>query len=118
MVRNPWLLTEVDGALFDDPRVPPTREAVVEAMAEYAARRRAAGEPVKRVTRHMLGLFQGRPGARAWRRHLSEHAWRPGASERPRYMNSVLYSPTPRAPHSSAEEISSGNSIFASRSTS
>jgi tRNA-dihydrouridine synthase A len=31
------------------------------------------------MTRHMLGLFQGVPGARAWRRHLSEQAHRPGA---------------------------------------
>jgi tRNA-dihydrouridine synthase A len=34
----------------------------------------AAGTPVKYITRHMLGLFQGQPGARAWRRYLSEHA--------------------------------------------
>ena len=82
ITRNPWLLTEVDRALFDDARDAPSREAVVAAMAAYAARRRAAGEPLHRVTRHMTGLFKGRPGARAWRRHLSEHAWRPDACER------------------------------------
>ncbi|MDX1500547.1 MAG: tRNA dihydrouridine(20/20a) synthase DusA, partial [Woeseiaceae bacterium] len=32
-----------------------------------------------RITRHMLGLFAGEPGARAWRRHLSEHAFKPDA---------------------------------------
>jgi len=39
----------------------------------------AAGVPLIAMTRHILGLFQGRPGARAWRRHLSENAHRRGA---------------------------------------
>ena len=37
------------------------------------------GEPLGRVTRHMLGLFAGQPGARAWRRYISEHAHKKGA---------------------------------------
>ena len=37
------------------------------------------GAPLSAITRHMLGLFQGLPGARAWRRHLSENAHLPGA---------------------------------------
>ena len=37
------------------------------------------GVPLKSITRHMMGLFQGLPGARAWRRLLSEQAHRPGA---------------------------------------
>ena len=37
------------------------------------------GRPLKSITRHMLGLFQGLPGARRWRRHLSENAHLPGA---------------------------------------
>ncbi len=39
----------------------------------------ADGEPLGRITRHMLGLFAGQPGARAWRRHISENAHREGA---------------------------------------
>jgi tRNA-dihydrouridine synthase A len=39
----------------------------------------SAGIPLNAMTRHILGLFQGRPGARAWRRHLSESAHLPGA---------------------------------------
>jgi tRNA-dihydrouridine synthase A len=77
--RDPYLLAAVDAALFGDAREPPTRHAVVAAMASYAAR---CGEPVQRVTRHLLGLFHGRPGARAWRRHLSENAWRAQADAR------------------------------------
>jgi tRNA-dihydrouridine synthase A len=38
-----------------------------------------AGAPLKAITRHMLGLFQGLPGARRWRRMLSEEAHKPGA---------------------------------------
>jgi tRNA-dihydrouridine synthase A len=39
----------------------------------------AAGTPLIAVTRHILGLFQGQPGGRAWRRHLAENAHKPGA---------------------------------------
>ncbi len=53
--------------------------AVVEAMRPYIARHMAAGGRLHQVTRHMLGLFSGRPGARGWRRVLSEGAARPGA---------------------------------------
>lgn len=56
-----------------------TSEAVAEAMIPYAERHVRDGGRLHSVTRHMLGLFAGRPGARLWRRHLSEHAHRPGA---------------------------------------
>jgi len=42
-------------------------------------RQLSQGVPLKSITRHMLGLFNGLPGARAWRRHLAEQAHRPGA---------------------------------------
>jgi len=48
-------------------------------MEDYVAAELAAGTSLAAMTRHMLGLFQGVPGARAWRRHLSEQAHRPGA---------------------------------------
>ena len=54
-------------------------EAVAETMIPYAARHVREGGRLHAVTRHMLGLFAGRPGARAWRRRLSEQAHRPGA---------------------------------------
>jgi tRNA-dihydrouridine synthase A len=53
--------------------------AVVEAMKPYIADHLAAGGRLHQITRHMLGLFHGRPGARGWRRVLSEGASRPGA---------------------------------------
>ena len=45
----------------------------------YVERERSAGTPLNAITRHILGLFNGERGARAWRRHLSEAAHRPGA---------------------------------------
>src|SRR3546814_1592489 len=75
--QNPYLLAEID-ARFHGAAEPPTREAVVAAMLPYIERELASGTRLGAVTRHMLGLFQGRPRARAWRRHLSENAHRPG----------------------------------------
>jgi len=54
-------------------------EDVVHDMLPYIEAHLAAGGRLNQVTRHMLGLFAGRPGARAWRRVLSEGAHRPGA---------------------------------------
>ena len=75
---NPWRLAELDRALFG--AGPPTdRREVVEAMAAYAARAADRGVPLKAIGRHMLGLFNGLPGARAWRRSLGEGMVRAGA---------------------------------------
>ncbi len=48
-------------------------------MLPYIEHQRADGVPLHRITRHMLGLFQGERGARRWRRHLSQNAHLPGA---------------------------------------
>lgn len=77
--QDPYLLAEADRCFFDDPSPAPSREAVARAMLPYAEAAMARGVPVKSITRHMLGLFNGLPGARLWRRHLSENAHRPGA---------------------------------------
>ncbi len=76
---NPYLLAQIEAALYGDPARPASREAVLESMAPYMAARLRDGLPLHRMTRHMLGLFQGQPGARRWRRHLSENACRDGA---------------------------------------
>jgi tRNA-dihydrouridine synthase A len=77
--HNPWLLTQVDAQIFHDPHPIPSREAVVQQMIPYIERELRRGSPLKHITRHMLGLFQGVPGARHWRRHLSENGLRAGA---------------------------------------
>jgi len=77
--HNPYLLAAVDSRLFHDRSPAPSREEVVEQMLPYIERELKQGSPLKHITRHMLGLFQGVPGARHWRRHLSEHGPRTGA---------------------------------------
>ncbi|MGE0747564.1 MAG: tRNA dihydrouridine(20/20a) synthase DusA [Rhodospirillales bacterium] len=76
--QNPGCLAALAAALQDGPS-PAPREAVVADYIPYVERQLAAGVPLKRMTRHMLGLYQAVPGARAFRRHLSEAALRPGA---------------------------------------
>lgn len=77
--QHPWFLAELERDLGDQNAGPASREGVVADMLPYIEREMSAGVPLKHVTRHMLGLFAGQPGARAWRRHLSEHAHKPGA---------------------------------------
>ncbi len=76
---DPFALAAADRELFGEGDEPPTRRRVVAEIVAYAEDLVRRGEPVSRLTRHVLGLFAGRPGARAWRRHLSEHAHREGA---------------------------------------
>lgn len=77
--RDPFLLAPADSVFFGDSTPPPDRREVVEAMAEYAARWVAEGGRLQAIARHMLGLFAGQPGARRWKRVLSERAHRPDA---------------------------------------
>jgi tRNA-dihydrouridine synthase A len=69
----------VDRRLYGATGAPPTRRAVLEALIPYAERHLAAGGRLNNVVRHILGLYHGRPGARAFRRHLSELGPRDGA---------------------------------------
>jgi len=77
--QNPWMLAQADREIFADPAPAPDQHQVLEAYAAYVERQLRAAVPLNAMTRHILGLFRGRPGARGWRRHLSENAHRPGA---------------------------------------
>jgi tRNA-dihydrouridine synthase A len=77
--QNPYLLAEVDSRLFGDPAPSPTRRAVLEQLVPYAERHVRHGGRLNNIVRHILGLYHGRPRARAFRRHLSEMAPRQGA---------------------------------------
>lgn len=77
--NQPYLLAEADQNIFSDGRQVPSQQEIVEQMLPYIEQRMRTGRPLKSITRHMLGLFQGLPGARRWRRHLSENAHLPGA---------------------------------------
>jgi tRNA-dihydrouridine synthase A len=76
--HRPYLLAELSQALYPGRDVP-SREALLERMQHYAARELAAGGRLAAITRHMLGLYAGQPGARDYRRTLSEGAREAGA---------------------------------------
>jgi tRNA-dihydrouridine synthase A len=76
---DPYFLAEADATFFGATQTPPSRREVVERMIAYASRRCGEGLPLARISRHLLGLFAGQPGTRAWKRHLSENACRAGA---------------------------------------
>lgn len=69
--QNPYLLAGVGGSLFGSATPPISRRAAVEAMLDYMEDHLAAGGRLHHITRHMLGLYHGRPGARIWRQRLS-----------------------------------------------
>ena len=77
--EDPMMLAAADAEIFGDPTKPRSRREVIEAMLPYIRERLQENCPLPRITRHMIGLLSGRPGARAWRRHLSERAHQPGA---------------------------------------
>ena len=70
----PFMLADVDEMIFGDASLGVTREAVVAAMSDYIKAEFVRGVRPHSVTRHMLGLYHGAPGARAWRRFISENA--------------------------------------------
>jgi tRNA-dihydrouridine synthase A len=78
--QQPWLLTELEQAFGgNDDYVVPQRRDIVLALLPYIERELEEGAELKHITRHLLGLYAGQPGARAWRRYLSENAHHPGA---------------------------------------
>ncbi|MGM0584049.1 MAG: tRNA dihydrouridine(20/20a) synthase DusA [Pseudomonadota bacterium] len=89
------ILAAADRRLFGAPGPDPDETAVARAMTDYIEEEMAAGERLHRITRHMLGLFHGRPGARRWRRVLSEASHRPGAG--PELVEEALAEVVPKA---------------------
>lgn len=77
--QNPGILARVDSELFGDKDPLPNQSAAIDAMLPYIEQELSRGTVLGHITRHMLGLFQGVPGARQWRCYLSEHTNHPGA---------------------------------------
>lgn len=79
--QTPWMLSDVDTLIYGD-RDGNQRDRwqVAANMANYADQQASLGVPVKSVTRHMMGVFNGLPGAKAWRRYLSTQAHLAGAT--------------------------------------
>jgi len=77
--QNPYVLADVDRRIFCADTVPVSRYEAVEQLLPYIGLQLGEGLRLNTVARHTLGLFHGEPGARGWRRHLSENVGRPGA---------------------------------------
>ncbi|MGN6656618.1 MAG: tRNA dihydrouridine(20/20a) synthase DusA [Rhodanobacter sp.] len=75
--HDPYLLAQIEHALHGEPI--PAREDVLRRLRPYVEAELARGTALKHISRHLLGLYQGEPGARAFRRTLSEGAHLPGA---------------------------------------
>ncbi|CAN5777792.1 tRNA dihydrouridine(20/20a) synthase DusA [soil metagenome] len=77
--ENPYLFATADQTFYGSSTPPPTRREVVAKMLPYIEEKTREGLYLKHITRHMLNLFAGQPGAKAWRRFLSENAHLSGA---------------------------------------
>ncbi|MCG7901261.1 tRNA dihydrouridine synthase DusA [Candidatus Thiodiazotropha endoloripes] len=77
--NNPWILSQADSLIYGSEGNPSSRHQIIESMIPYIDQELSAGTPINRITRHILGLFQGLPGAKKWRRMLSEEAHKAGA---------------------------------------
>lgn len=71
--HNSWLIAEADRVVYGDNEHAKTRLDVVKEMTAFIEEQADQGVAISKITRHMLGLFQGQPGARVWRRYISEN---------------------------------------------
>lgn len=77
--HNPYLMAEVDNRLYGCNKPLLERRTIVERMIPYIEEEMSSGTYLSHITRHMLGLYQGEPGARKFRRFISENAHKKGA---------------------------------------
>lgn len=77
--QNPYILAQVDQLIFGLDTPVKKRRQVVEEMYPYIERQLSNGSYLGHISRHMIGLFQAMPGARQWRRYISENAHKKGA---------------------------------------
>lgn len=78
--HNPYLLADADRLIFGDAQPVPSRHEVLDAFLPYVEMQLSRGVRLQSMSRHILGLFHGTGGGRRWRRHLSEHAHKHGAT--------------------------------------
>ena len=77
--HNPWLISDVDTNFYGCDRQVSTRHNVLRAYLPYVKGQLIEGTPLQHMTRHILGIFHGQPGGKAFRRHLSGNAFRKDA---------------------------------------
>jgi tRNA-dihydrouridine synthase A len=78
--QEPWRLLAVDPLIFGEAAPFATAKDAAQALMPYIEQELARGARLSSITRHILGLFRGVPGARAFRRHLATEAVKPGAA--------------------------------------
>jgi len=78
--QNPWILSRVDEEFFGANASQRSRFDVIQEYIPYVQEQLRTGVPLQHMTRHILGLFHSVPGGKAFRRHLSENAFRKGSS--------------------------------------
>lgn len=72
--HNPYIMAEVDKRFYQSQDDVPSRQLIIESMLQYIEEEIARGTRLHAMSRHILGLFNGMPGARKWRRYISENA--------------------------------------------
>jgi tRNA-dihydrouridine synthase A len=77
---NPYLFAPVDGLIYGESEPPPTRHQVIERMLPYIEYWVAKGLKLNSISRHFLQIFTSQPGTKAWKRHISNYGYLPGAS--------------------------------------
>jgi len=77
--HDPFILAHVDSLIYNQSNPLSNRAQAVEVMLPFIEQQLALGKTLPQITRHMLGVFHACPGARKWRRHLSENAHLDGA---------------------------------------
>jgi tRNA-dihydrouridine synthase A len=79
--QKPYLLADVDNRIFGASYDPVSREQILMLLIPYIQQELKGEVRLNSITRHILGLFHGMPGARGWRRYLSDHVGKSGADE-------------------------------------
>ncbi len=80
--HHPYILAQVDSRFYNMPSQYLSRQEVVMNLIPYIQKQLSQGLKLNNISRHILGLFHGQKGAKAWRRYISENAHKPGADER------------------------------------
>jgi tRNA-dihydrouridine synthase A len=78
--HNPWMLADVDSRIFGAENPASQRDKIIEALLPYISEQMTGGARLNHITRHILGLYQGVAGARKFRRHISENAYKKEAN--------------------------------------
>ncbi len=100
---NPYVLSQVDETLFNDPTPIASREEILARLEPYIQAHLASGGRLHAITRHVLGIYNAQPGGRMFRRHLSENANKPTAGLDVLHQAIALTQTTPGGCHLSAQ---------------